>query len=140
MVFGAAALANDPGAQRAARRAARRALAIATCSVLAIGGLLTFGAGVAGSQTEEVQTWWDVVRVRALFDETAGLVAALPVEELSRLNGKSIVLDGAPVEGCDFRVDLEVSDVPSGIRIHAVLLDNRTRDVVRDFIAFRGQS
>lgn len=139
MLLGDAAWTGDAAAARALARAARRALASTIAVVLCVGGALA-GAGALGDGWSGDVDGWRRASGRSLMEETAAVVVALPLDELVRLDGRSIVPDDVPVESADFRVDLEVEDVPSGVRVNAVLFDNRTREAVKDFVAFRSRS
>jgi hypothetical protein len=105
--------------------------------VLGVGALLAFVAGLVGARLGAGVDERGLVQ--RLVDQTAVELGALPFAELAALDGTATVFAG---RGGDprFRVDYAVSPIPDGLRIHAVLVDQRTREAIDDLVAYRVRS
>ena len=134
------AKAEDSAAiRRSLRRVVRRACLGAGLGVLGVGALLALGAGLVGARLGVGAGAGDRAQVQRLVERTTAELSALPLAELAALDGVATVYagrDGDPT----FRIDYAVSPIPDGLRIHAVLIDLRTREAIDDVVAFRVRS
>jgi hypothetical protein len=132
-------VAGQAAAAIAERRAERRATLGSAIAILVTTGMLAFGTGLVGANLSDAQSFHDRARLGRLIEQTGDAVAALPFEELAAMDGSSVVLRG-PEGGVEHRLELSVSPAPDGLRVHAVIIDNRTREAVEDFVAWRHRS
>lgn len=121
---------------RALRRAARTAFAQCLGALVVVGLSLPHGGQAVRLLASPGGT---AIDVDAVATDTVDFVAAVPEDELERLDGTSL-MDWRHAGEALFRVELAVEPDPTGIRVHATLVDSRTREALKDFVAWRGRS
>ncbi len=106
--------------------------------VLFSAALLSFGAGQIGSGIVDVEQGRRDRRADHVVDETVQLLAALPYDDVAGMNGASLP-DNESTGHTDFRAELSVTAVERGLQVQVDLIDARTHELVREFVAWRGR-
>ena len=130
------------GAQRQDDRHARRGVerravlkVVASIAVVALSIPVTISVVTDPDVRPEPTMPADVAGVAL---DAADFVAAVPYAELEALDGKSVE-DWRHTGPAAFRVEFAVDPVPTGLRVHAILIDTKTREALTDFVAWRGR-
>ncbi len=117
----------------------RRVFSQVVFAMIACCALLTFGAGLLGSQYVDLEDLKRHTKVDSVLAKTLDGLSAYSFDSLAEMDGHSI-LENPHAGDSDYRVDLAVTPASNGLlKIRAILLDNRTSREVTRVVTWRGR-